>query len=58
MNLFRQLLDKLSPTPKSPEDIAAQAEARRLRDELETVRLSQRSTSGENYQSGGGGSGF
>lgn len=59
MHQLRKLLDKLSSIPKSAEDIAAQAEAVRLRDELETVRLSQRSAAGENYQSGGGaGSGF
>ena len=54
MNALRKLLDAIRPGPKSPDDIAAQAEAARLRDEMETQRLSQRSTSGQNYQSGRG----
>jgi hypothetical protein len=54
MNLLRKLLDALRPTPKTPEDIAAKAESDRLRDEMETIRLSQRSSAGENYQSGRG----
>jgi hypothetical protein len=53
MNPLRKLLDALRPTPKDPEDLAAEAEARRLRDQMETIRTSQRSGSaGENYQSG------
>jgi hypothetical protein len=44
----------LSPTPETPEEIAERAEAERLRDEMQTQRLSQRSTAGENYQSGRG----
>jgi hypothetical protein len=54
MNLLRKLLDALRPTPKTPEDIAAKAESDRLRDKMETIRLSQRSSAGENYQSGRG----
>jgi len=54
MNLLRKLLDALRPTPKTPEDIAAKAESDHLRDEMETIRLSQRSSAGENYQSGRG----
>jgi hypothetical protein len=55
MNPLRKLLDALRPTPKDPEDLAAEAEARRLRDQMETIRTSQRSGSaGENYQSGRG----
>ena len=54
MSALRKLLDALRPTPKTPEDIAAQAEADRLRGELETLRASQRSGAGENYQSGRG----
>jgi hypothetical protein len=40
--------------PKSTEDLAAEAEAQRLRDEMQTARLSQRSQAGQNYQSGRG----
>jgi hypothetical protein len=54
MNLLRRLRDALTPTPKTPDEIAARAESDQLRDELETIRLSQRSGSGENYQSGRG----
>ena len=54
MKLLRKLLDSLRPTPKTAEDIAAKAESDRLRDEMETIRLSQRSAAGENYQSGRG----
>ena len=54
MNSLRKLLRALAPAPKTPEEIAAKAESEQLRDELETIRLSQRSGSGENYQSGRG----
>jgi hypothetical protein len=56
--MWKKLLDRLRPTPKSPDDIAAKLEAERVRDQVETIRLSQQSGSGENYQSGrGSGSG-
>jgi len=54
MNPLRKLLDGIKPSPKSADDIAARAEADRLRSEMETIRLSQRSGAGENYQSGRG----
>ncbi len=55
MNLFTKLLEAIRPAPLTPEDIAAEAEAKRLADQIETTRLSQRSGSaGENYQSGRG----
>jgi hypothetical protein len=54
MNLFRRLLGSLRPTPTSPEDLEAEAEAKRIQDQNLDVRLSQRSGSGENYQSGRG----
>jgi hypothetical protein len=39
----------------APEDRAAAAEAKRLRDQMETIRASQNAGSaGENYQSGRG----
>jgi hypothetical protein len=44
-----------SREPKSPEDIAAAAEAKRLRDQAVDIKLSQQAGSaGENYQSGRG----
>jgi hypothetical protein len=52
MSVLQRLRELLKPTPKSPEDIAAAAEAARLHDDLETARLSQRSMAGANYQSG------
>lgn len=52
-NPLKKLLEAIRPAPKTPEDIAAEAEARQLHDQMETLRLSQRSGSaGENYQSG------
>ena len=54
-SLLKKLLEAIRPAPKTAEDIAAEAEAKQLRDQMETVRLSQRSGSaGENYQSGRG----
>jgi hypothetical protein len=54
-----RLTDKVralfSRAPKSPEDIAAEAEAKRVRDQAVDIKLSQRAGSaGENYQSGRG----
>jgi hypothetical protein len=54
MNRFKKMLDKLRPRPTSPEDLAAEVEAKRLQDRNQDVRLSQRSSAGENYQSGRG----
>jgi hypothetical protein len=54
MSFLTRIRDLLSPRPTSPEDIADEAEAKRLRDQLETARLSQRSQAGQNYQSGRG----
>lgn len=54
MKSLREILEALRPTPKTPEDVAARAEAAHLREEMLTQRISQRSTSGENYQSGRG----
>jgi hypothetical protein len=51
MNPLRKLVEALRPRPRDPADAA---EAQRLRDEIETNRLSQRSTAGPNYQSGRG----
>lgn len=54
MNVWRKLVEALRPTPTTPEEIPARAEAERLRDELKTQRLSQESSAGESYQSGRG----
>ena len=54
MNPLKKLLAVLSPTPKTPEDLEARAEAQQIRDQMETIRVSQRSGAGENYQSGRG----
>ncbi len=51
MNIFKKLFRR---EPKTPEDLEAEAEAHRIRDEMETARLSQRSMAGQNYQSGRG----
>jgi hypothetical protein len=54
MSLLQQLRDALRRSPPTAEDLEAAAEAQRLRAEMETIRLSQRSAAGENYQSGRG----
>jgi hypothetical protein len=54
MNLLKRLFRRLQ-SPPGADDRAAVAEAERLRDQMETIRLSQRAGSaGENYQSGRG----
>ncbi len=54
MTLITKLLTLLRPAPKTPEEIEAELEGKRVRDDLQTQRLSQRSTAGQNYQSGRG----
>jgi hypothetical protein len=55
MALISKLKGAFRRTPKSPDDLAADAEARRVQDEVQTSRLAMRSGSaGENYQSGRG----
>lgn len=54
MSVLGKLRELLKPSPKSPEELAAAAEGARIRDEMETARLSQRSQAGQNYQSGRG----
>jgi hypothetical protein len=52
MSILAKLKQLFQGKPMSPEDAE---EARRLRDQMETARLSQRSGSaGENYESGRG----
>jgi hypothetical protein len=54
MSLLDPLRQLLKRPPRSPEDVAAQAEAKRIADQVDTIRLSQRSGAGQNYQSGRG----
>jgi hypothetical protein len=54
MTLIAKLLTLLRPAPKTPEEIEAELEADRMREELRTLRVSQRSPAGQNYQSGRG----
>jgi hypothetical protein len=53
INMLKKLIEVFRSTPETPEDIAAEAEAKQLQDQMETARLSQRAGSaGENYESG------
>lgn len=52
MNPLTKLIAALKPRAKTPEDLEAEVEAKRLQDQNLDVRLSQRSGAGENYQSG------
>ena len=54
MNPLRKLIAALRPGPPTPEELEARAEAQQIRDQMETIRVSQRSGAGENYQSGRG----
>jgi|KBSMisStaDraftv2_1062788.scaffolds.fasta_scaffold9041587_1 hypothetical protein len=54
MAFIRKLLTLLRPAPETPEEIEAELESDRVQEQLQTVRLSQRSAAGENYQSGRG----
>jgi len=54
MNPLRRLIDAFKPRPRTAEDLEAAQEAERIRYEMETIRLSQRSQAGQNYQSGRG----
>jgi hypothetical protein len=57
MNLFMRVVARLKLTGKTPEDIAAEQESAHMRDEMETIRLSQTrgaGSAGQNYQSGRG----
>jgi hypothetical protein len=51
MKMVEKLKQLFRSEAPNPEDIA---EAQRIRDDLETQRLSQRSAAGENYQAFGG----
>jgi hypothetical protein len=52
--MLSRIIAWLKPAPQSAEDLEAAEEAARVRSEMETIRLSQRSTAGQNYQSGRG----
>ena len=51
MSIVERLKQLFRSEPPDPEAVA---EAKRIRDDLETQRLSQRSAAGEAYQSFGG----
>ena len=50
MNTVARLIAWLRPAPKSPEDIAAEREAARMRDEMKTTRASTRAPAGEYFE--------
>jgi hypothetical protein len=52
MTLKARLAGLVRRKPLTAEELEARQEALRLRDEMETIRVSQRSSAGENYQSG------
>lgn len=54
MNVVRKLISVLRGKPLTPEEAAARAEARAVRDEVLNERLSQRSSASQIYQSGRG----
>jgi hypothetical protein len=55
MNPLAKVINALRPKGKSPDELAAENEAKGISDRNLDIRLSQRSGSaGENYQSGRG----
>ena len=54
MSLLQRLARIVRRRPPTDEELAERAESQRMRDDMETQRLSQRSGSGQNYQSGRG----
>jgi hypothetical protein len=54
VNPLARLIGWLRPRPKTAEELAAAREAEAIRGEMETIRVSQLSGAGENYQSGRG----
>jgi hypothetical protein len=50
MNILARIIRWLKPAPKSAEDIAAEREGARIRDELKTTRASTRAPAGEYYE--------
>jgi hypothetical protein len=53
MNPLARFRNWLKPKPKSPEEIAAEQEAARIRYEMKTTRAASVSGAGENYESQG-----
>jgi hypothetical protein len=54
MNVLRRVVGWFKPQVTTPEEVEAAQEAERIRYEMENIRVSQRSMTGENYQSGRG----
>ena len=50
MNRLARLIGWLRPAPKSAEDVAAEQEAARIRDEMKTICTSTRAPRGEYYE--------
>jgi hypothetical protein len=50
MNRMARLIALVRPAPKSAEDVTAEREAARIRDEMQTIRASTRGTRGEYYE--------
>ena len=50
MNVFTRFIAWFLPAPKTAEEIEAVEEAARMHEEMETIRLSQRSIAGSNYE--------
>ena len=50
MNAFTRFIAWFRPAPKTAEEIEAAEEAGRMHEEIETIRLSQRSMAGSNYE--------
>ena len=50
MNAFTRFIAWLRSAPKTAEEIEAVEEGARMHEEMETIRLSQRSIAGSNYE--------
>ena len=50
MNAFTRLIAWFRSAPKTAEEIEAAEEAARMHEEMETIRLGQRSMGGSNYE--------
>jgi hypothetical protein len=50
VNRLTRLIAWLRPAPKSAEDVAAEQDAARIRDERNTIRTSTRAPRGEYYE--------
>ena len=50
MNAFTRFIAWFRPAPKTAEEIEAAEEAARMHEEMETIRLGQRSIAGSNYE--------